>query len=87
MNNWSKKFRKRNKQKTRIIKDIETNHGEGSIQIHLYSSGEWFPDLQMNLSQLRKYKVYRPTKIDFEIEIQTGRDWYQTQSIESYYIL
>ena len=88
MNNWSKKFRKRNKQLVKIIEDIKSNHGEGSIQIYLYRSGfGWFPDLQLSIEDLKKYRVNRPVRIDFEIETQTGRHFYQVQSIESYFIL
>ena len=86
--NYTKKFRRRNNRLKKIIKDIETNHGEGSIQIYLYSSGSgWFPDLQLSIAEMKKYRVNRPVKIDFEIQIETGRDFYQVQSIDSYYIL
>ena len=86
MNNWSKKFRKRNKQLVKIIEDIKANHGEGTIQIYLYRSG-WYPDLQLSVDELSTYRIHRPVKIDFEIEIQTGRYWHQIQSTKSYYIL
>ena len=84
----NKKNRIRNKLKNKIVADIKANHGEGSIQIYLYSSGSgWFPDLQLSIAEMKKYRVNRPVKIDFEIQIETGRDFYQVQSIDSYYIL
>ncbi len=86
MNNWSKKFRKRNKQLVKIIEDIKANHGEGTIQIYLYRSG-WYPDLQLSVDELSTYRIHRPVRIDAEIGIQTGRHFYQVQSIESYFIL
>lgn len=84
----SKKNRIRNKLKNRIYQDILTNHGDQNILISsIYKNGRWEKYSELDLQDLIENKIYTPLKIEVQIEIDLGRDQYQYDVIQKYYIL
>ena len=83
----SKKNRIRNKLKNRIYQDILTNYGDNVLISSIYKNGQWEKYSELNLEDLAQNKVYTPLKIEVQIEVDLGRDQYQFDVIQKYYIL
>ena len=84
----SKKYRRRNKTKNRIVADILKNFSnDDNLIASTYKNGKWEKYSELDLEDLAKNKVYTPLKIEVEFEIDLGRDRFQFDIVQKYYIL
>jgi len=84
----SKKYRRRNKTKNRIVADILKNFSDDNLLIaSIWVNGKWEKYFELDLQDLARNKVYTPLRIEVEFEIDLGRDRFQFDIVQKYYIL
>ena len=84
----SKKYRRRNKTKNRIVADILKNFSDDNLLIaSIWVNGKWEKYFELDLQDLARNKVYTPLKIEVEFETDLGRDRFQFDIVQKYYIL